>query len=90
MKGERVECVLKDGFLPKLKPGQYMNYGPGNWLVCTPNGHSGDVSAHQVTEHEDGTITVSPSILVRTSHDGGKTMIELWHGFLERGVWRSC
>ena len=53
------------------------------WYVKTPNGHVGDVSRHDVTEHEDGTITVSPSILV-SDHTG-----ELWHGYLERGVWRS-
>jgi hypothetical protein len=39
-----------------------------------------------VVEHEDGTITVSPSILVSTSRDGKP--LEVWHGFLERGVWR--
>lgn len=37
---------------------------------------------HSIVEHEDGTITVSPSILVT----GG----EEWHGYLERGIWRSC
>ncbi len=53
------------------------------WYVKTPNGHLGNVSNHEVTEHEDGTITVSPSILV-SDHTG-----ELWHGFLEHGIWRS-
>lgn len=43
----------------------------------------GNCAAHDVVEHEDGTVTVSPSILVR---DGDR---ELWHGYLERGVWRS-
>jgi hypothetical protein len=38
---------------------------------------------HTIVEHEDGTITVSPSILVTGSH--GKQ----WHGYLERGVWRE-
>lgn len=32
---------------------------------------------------EDGTITVSPSILI--SHWEGRS----WHGYLERGVWRE-
>lgn len=40
----------------------------------------GALRTHTVTEHEDGTITVSPSIF--DAPDG-------WHGFLERGVWRS-
>lgn len=56
----------------------------GLWFGCTPNGHLGNLSAHDVIEHEDGTITVSPSILVS---DGER---ELWHGYLERGVWRTC
>lgn len=60
------------------------------WMCCSPNGHAGTLSAHTVVEHEDGTITVSPSILIRTSQDGGQTMIDLWHGYLEHGVWRSC
>lgn len=60
------------------------------WICCAPNGHGGNLARHTVIEHEDGTITVSPSILISTSRDGGKTMIELWHGYLERGVWRSC
>lgn len=44
-----------------------------------------NLSGHQVTEHDDGTITVQPSILVnshRPAPDG-------WHGFLERGTWRE-
>lgn len=60
------------------------------WMACSPNGHACTLVRHQVIEHDDGTITVSPSILISTSRDGGKTMIELWHGYLERGVWRQC
>lgn len=60
------------------------------WMCCSPNGHAGTLSAHKVVEHEDGTITVSPSIKISTSRDGGKTMIELWHGWLRRGVWSGC
>lgn len=58
--------------------------GVSTWMVRTPNGHLGDLAAHDVVEHEDGTITVSPSILVS---DGTG---ELWHGYLERGEWREC
>jgi hypothetical protein len=41
----------------------------------------GNLERHDVTVHDDKTITVSPSILVT---GGGE-----WHGYLERGVWRS-
>lgn len=53
------------------------------WLVRTPNGHVGDLMYHDVVEHDDGTLTVSPSILVSSSN--GK----LWHGYLESGVWKD-
>ena len=69
----------------RFAPGDYGRHPvDGHWMGCTPNGHLGNLSAHEVVEHEDGTITVSPSILV--SDDKG----ELWHGFLERGVWRKA
>lgn len=38
------------------------------------------VEPWRIVEHEDGTITVTPSIM----DPGG------WHGFLERGVWRGA
>jgi hypothetical protein len=51
------------------------------WLLVDPTGGAGSLIAdnHTVTEHEDGSITVSPSLVM----PGG------WHGWLERGVWRS-
>jgi hypothetical protein len=45
----------------------------------------GSLRNHQVTEHEDGTITVSESILIMGWDDAGEVK---WHGYLERGVWR--
>jgi hypothetical protein len=41
-----------------------------------------NLSGHEVTKHDDGTITVSPSILVTDGAAGHS-----WHGFLERGIW---
>lgn len=75
MKGQRVHGEI-------FAPGDYGKVG-GVWLARPPKGHTGSLKQHEVTEHEDGTITVSPSILVT----GGR---EPWHGFLERGVWREC
>jgi hypothetical protein len=69
----------------RFAPGDYGRHpGDGHWKGRTPNGHLGAFDKHEVVEHDDGTITVSPSILV--SSDEG----ELWHGFLERGVWRKA
>ncbi|KKL94517.1 hypothetical protein LCGC14_1863900 [marine sediment metagenome] len=63
-----------------LDGGEYGQDSRGVWMARPPGGHLGDLSNHDVTEHEDGTITVSPSILI--TGEGGS-----WHGYLERGVW---
>lgn len=66
-----------------LQPGEYAKLN-GIWHAATPAKHFvANLASHKVTEHEDGTISVEPSILV-TNHHGS------WHGFLERGVWREC
>lgn len=79
MQGTRIDA--KDN--PRFKAGEYGQISDGTWYGCTPNGHACSLAKHTVTEHEDGTITVSPSILV--SDNSG----ELWHGYLEHGVWRE-
>lgn len=81
MIGKRVEWASQI-----LAPGEYAKSPDGVWRCATPNGHAGNLGLHDVIEHEDGTITVSPSIQVLTVPDN----VELWHGYLERGVWRSC
>lgn len=69
-----------------LEPGEYMRYADDENAIYgrTPNGLMCNLKRHQITEHEDGTVTASPSILVNA---GGN---ESWHGYLERGVWREC
>ena len=57
------------------------------WMVYLPGCGAGVLSQHSVTEHEDGTITVHPSILM-TGHAKGTATQK--HGFLERGVWRDA
>jgi hypothetical protein len=95
-----------DGTFPRyeLAPGEYgrikQHDGEWLWIACTPNGMVGDLSQHEVVEHEDGTITVAPSIEV----SGGKSVLApgddaelmeirgltgIWHGFLRAGVWES-
>lgn len=81
MRGRRVYEDLS-GYL--LKPGEYGRHNNGTWLADTPNGLGANLAAHEVTEHADGAITVSPSILVRGAPG------ESWHGYLEAGVWREC
>jgi hypothetical protein len=85
LEGHRVEWESQI-----LAPGEYSKLPDGTWYAATPNDHMANLTAHQVTEHEDGTITVSPSILVSLPAQDGARAVELWHGFLERGVWREC
>lgn len=86
MTGER----LSNGFHGEPPRGAYWLDEDGTWSVCTPNGRIGSLANHTVTEHEDKTITVSPSILVysRPAH-GDVNERPGWHGFLEHGVWRE-
>lgn len=68
-----------------FEAGEYGKYGD-HWMGRPPNtiwSFVANLDAHEVTEHEDGTITVSPSILIK--HYDGST----WHGYLERGIWRE-
>lgn len=57
------------------------------WFLYIPGCGLGNLLNHSVVEHEDGTITVNPSILVDGHHDGKPTQI---HGYLEHGKWRDC
>lgn len=70
----------------EFQAGEFGRWGRdnGHWYARTPTGLLANLSAHAVEEHDDGTITVSPSILV----DRGK--LTEWHGYIERGFWRAC
>ena len=94
MTGRRVYPSV-DGEL-RLAEGDYGRDGRGHWYCwppATPEECCGILDGHQVTEHEDGTITVSPSIFIEytvgvlSGEAGPRTS---WHGFLERGVWRAA
>ena len=89
---ERSEVIMQGRRVydtDSFKPGDYGRHpADGTWYGCTPNGMLGNLSAHEVIEHEDGTITASPSILVTTSDSKGHDIVR-WHGFLEHGVWRE-
>jgi hypothetical protein len=82
MQGKRVDRreTWEHGNGPK--PGDYWKSGEAVGGVC-PNGMFCDLSKHNVVEHEDGTLTVTPSILCGDAATN-------WHGFLERGIWREA
>ena len=56
----------------------------GKRLLC-------NLANHTITEHDDGSITVAPSILCgfQNPTDDGQRKIGSWHGYLEHGVWRE-
>lgn len=64
-----------------LSPGDYGQELSGEWLARLPSGHTGSLKDHEVTEHEDGTITVYPSIYVNAGARGQ------YHGYLKHGEW---
>jgi len=82
MQGKRQD-LLEDEYA--LEQGEYGKDTEGNWFCHVPASGfgTGGLGKHTVVEHEDGTITVSPSILCYGHHD------KTWHGYLERGVWRE-
>lgn len=79
------DSLLKNkmGNIFSVLPGSFWKQD-GLWYAMTPNNQYVGLAKHSVVEHEDGSITVSPSIEVSTGS------IFYYHGFLERGVWRSC
>lgn len=80
MIGKRQDHI--DGAI--FEVGEYGKGQDGNWYGMPAEDMFANLSAHTVTEHEDRTITVSPSILVTIPHTN-----KAWHGFLERGIWRE-
>ncbi len=67
---------------PPYQPGDYWPWEGGRWHAVTPNGLPVNLHGHTVTEHADGTISVTPSILASSDNYS-------WHGYLTLGVWRE-
>lgn len=68
------------GGIPQLEKGWYGKDANGGWWArlpvdSPPQAYSLD--AHKVEEHEDGTISVSPSIQLE----------DFFHGYLKNGEW---
>lgn len=78
MTGQRIYFESWEQF--KFRAGDHGKDSDGVWWVKPPVGTMGILAGHAVTEHADGTITVSPSILLEG----------VWHGYLERGIWREA
>jgi hypothetical protein len=97
MTGRRVYCD-DQGCVALTQPGDYGKAEWGDWYVRLPNWTDEALKnwgikqvwlgTHSVEEHEDGSVTISPSILwgPKQHHDTNTH----WHGYLEHGVWREC
>jgi hypothetical protein len=59
----------------------------GVWFIFIPGCGTGTLAGHTVEEHEDNTISVTPSILLRGHNKGVPTER---HGYLTHGVWKDC
>lgn len=77
---------LNDNIIP-LSKGEYSKQNNGDWLLCLPTGIHGRINntTWNIIEHENNTITVSPSINT-TCPDPNYN----WHGWLENGIWREA
>jgi len=76
------------------------------WFARPPGQSMCSLAGYEILEEENGTITVSPSILLTNEGDAKTRDITeignlirrpffdesqvIWHGFLERGVWREA
>ena len=89
--------------LEGVEPGDYWREADGTWMAACPDQNLpaynpeyahriclASLGKHDVTEHDDGAITVSPSILVKSPWGPDRVDHEWFHGYLEHGVWRSC
>lgn len=74
-----------DGDLPEYDPQafDYWRTASGTWYLNVPGVGLANLAKHQVCEHPDQTISVTPSIRVWRS-----ATIER-HGYFERGHWRD-
>lgn len=68
-------------------PGDYWKDENGVWYAVSPVGLIACLENHNVSEHKDGTISVTPSILIRGYVDGTEA---IWHGFLTQGVFTTA
>lgn len=84
MKGRRIDAVPGEVYVLRMEPGDYGKDLDGVWH-CRPfwDAPPGCLAKHIVIEHEDGTITVSPSILIQCGEMS-------WHGHIKNGIWSEC
>lgn len=79
-----VETTMANGAYVKV-PEDHRYYAMGiRWLISYGTCGAIREGTHTVEEHDDGAITVSPSLVMPYSTAG-----ERWHGWLRRGVFED-
>lgn len=61
----------------------YYKANNGTWYLYHPRCGLGSLEVHEIIEHKDNTVTVSPSILI----NNGFVKV---HGYLKKGIWKDC
>lgn len=101
MKGRRITWEEAEN-LANVQPGDYWHDPRHGWYAACPMPRDDEgmiaclawLKNHTVTEHEDGTITVSPSIFCGGGYPPSVptewAAKHTWHGWLERGEWRAA
>lgn len=83
MQGNRIVPNPDSELQLSFSRGDYGKDLQGIWWGRAPRGYLSSLSlSHEVVEHADATITVSPSLIVNDI-DGNL----IWHGNIERGIW---
>lgn len=54
------------------------------WFIRPPGIHVYGIKTHKIEEHSDGEITVTPSLVCSIGE------IEVWHGYLTRGIFTKA
>ena len=84
---EQAQLVDNHAGLDETKICYWKNNELDCWFIYLPGCGAGRLSEHKIEEHEDGTITVSPSILMRGHNNGNPTER---HEHLVHGTWTEC
>ena len=77
---------------PKVVTEYPSNLTGEHWMCLAPGHMFGNLLAHTVRSHDDGTVSVRPgdgssnSILIGE----GRTDRPSWHGYIEHNVWTAC
>jgi len=82
-----IPCVRTDAMVAFDDPECHYFKADDQWYLNIPGCGLAGLRNHEVREHDDGTISVYPSILTTGHHDGREVRR---HGFLTRGAWYGC